>query len=120
MGVRAYKIRHKPTGLYFMKYPKFELLTKKGKTYLKRPNVKSFFEGNIFDYANKKDVKVTRDDFEVVEVKDEPETIPLFCPYCGKPNEDKDEWATIKHHKHLCLYCNKVFRIEPYTFGKVL
>jgi predicted RNA-binding Zn-ribbon protein involved in translation (DUF1610 family) len=61
------------------------------------------------------DVRVTR-------------TIPLWCPHCGKPHVDRDEWATRLHHKHLChddahgRGCGKLFRIgEPgsaeYAFG---
>lgn len=55
-------------------------------------------------------------------------TIPLWCPFCGKPHVDRGEWAERPRHKHLChddehgKGCGKLFRVgEPgsseYVFG---
>ena len=35
----------------------------------------------------------------------------ILCPYCGKRHYDIGKWARNPHHTHLCLHCNKLFRL---------
>jgi hypothetical protein len=55
-------------------------------------------------------------------------SMPLWCPFCGKPHVDRGEYATRPHHKHLChddehgKGCGKLFRVgekesAEYVFG---
>ena len=41
----------------------------------------------------------------------------LFCPWCHEQHFDKGEWLERPHHKHLCAYCGKLWRVEPFCFG---
>lgn len=41
----------------------------------------------------------------------------LYCPFCHAQHVDEGEWAERLHHKHLCLNCNRIWRVEPYCFG---
>ena len=41
----------------------------------------------------------------------------LFCPYCHTQHLDEGEWLERPHHKHLCLHCKKLWRVEPFCFG---
>ncbi len=52
----------------------------------------------------------------IVEVKT-PAPAIIHCPYCHFRHVDAGEWKTRPHHKHLCLNCQKLFRIEPYCYG---
>jgi transposase-like protein len=44
-------------------------------------------------------------------------TAPLYCPRCRAQHVDEGVWAERPHYRHLCAYCRKHFRVEPYTFG---
>lgn len=44
----------------------------------------------------------------------------LFCPKCGAQHIDKGEWKDKLHHKHLCLKCGFIWRVEPYCSGVLL
>lgn len=41
----------------------------------------------------------------------------LFCPFCGAQHVDRGEFATRRHHKHLCAACGRLWRVEPYAVG---
>lgn len=42
----------------------------------------------------------------------------IHCPACTKQHIDEGKWAITPHHKHLCLFCGQVFRIdEEYVYG---
>lgn len=41
----------------------------------------------------------------------------LHCPKCGAIHLDEGEWAKRLHHKHLCLYCNHIWKLDSYVFG---
>ncbi len=51
---------------------------------------------------------------EEVEV---PGPAVIYCPWCHERHLDEGEWKTRPHHKHLCLKCGKLFRVEPYCYG---
>ena len=41
----------------------------------------------------------------------------IHCPFCNFRHVDEGEWKDRLHHKHLCLNCSELFRIEPYCYG---
>ena len=41
----------------------------------------------------------------------------MHCPFCNVRHVDEGKWAERLHHKHLCLSCGKMWRVEPYCFG---
>lgn len=43
--------------------------------------------------------------------------VPLYCPKCQQQHVDEGEWATKPHHKHLCLHCGFIWKVEPYVIG---
>ena len=47
----------------------------------------------------------------------EPLPTLLFCPFCGAQHVDRGEFATRRHHKHLCAACGRAWRVEPYAVG---
>ena len=57
---------------------------------------------------------------EVTTPAEVPVPAILHCPYCGKRHFDVDEWKERPHHTHLCLYCQKMWRVAPYCYGAAL
>lgn len=41
-----------------------------------------------------------------------PQPAAICCPWCFTRHIDVGEWETRPHHKHLCLTCKKLFRVE--------
>lgn len=41
-----------------------------------------------------------------------PKPAHICCPWCSTRHVDIGEWETRPHHKHLCLTCKKIFRVE--------
>ena len=79
--MKAYRVRHKPTGLFYQ--PGYRNLSEKGKIYLKRP---SFFKYSVTLRMNK-DTKIYQKYKDILDPINESRMSDYYFERTCKPNE---------------------------------
>jgi len=75
-------------------------------------------QGHIILKAKHGDIYIERKYVVFIQyLNQEPNSSPpvpahIYCPWCNAQHIDVGQWETRPHHKHLCLACDKLFRVE--------